>query len=679
MNWQQVDVAPGLGGYADWELAEAVTNPRNSPDLWVPVFVQLAWDGITASVLREIVAQIEALLAAPDAAYLMQDHERDYLATEVERETGLPREIRTVVFSRQGGVGHPLWTVLEVGSPVELEKPDAPAPAAMPYRISAGIISELPLVAVIDDGIGFLNRRFRAAPQQSRFEAVWIQTTKPVPVVPGDGLGTVVFPGRALERADIEGWMALTPERTEADCLRAMNERLFGVAGHRSTDRRMAHGTAVLDVAAGAAVGDPMAAVRLLAVQVPAAAVGETSGRRLDGFVWLGLRWVIARALRVAQKTGERVPLIVNLSLGSLAGPKDGTGIMERAVAYEVERFRALSGDTPIRVVVAYGNARRARLVARADIAGEQAQVIPWQIQMDDATASFMELRVPKGAAARLMIEPPGGFAALLPVPFPLPGTGWLLPGNTGAVARLSVLPEANYDTALIVVAPTVRDDARPLAPAGVWRVTVQNAGGAVLPLLVKVRRDDTPDGYRRTGRQSWIEAADGWEWEDESGGWTAPAPACLVTRAGTGVALAGMTHPSVYMVAAAEPVAAGLRGTRYSAEGDGTGPMPGPMTGPEYPTVAALGDEGRMLRGRLAAGVLSGSAVRVSGTSVAAPLVVREMVRLARSALRLPAQAPGNPRDPVELAALLGQPVLIAPPEVLRKRTGSGVLKEYP
>ena len=150
--------------------------------------------------------------------------------------------------------------------------------------------------------------------------------------------------------------------------------------------------------------------------------------------------------------------------------------------------------------------------------------------------------------------------------------------------------------------------------------------------VTARVQRDDTPAGYRTLGRQSWLDHPLGWDWDAEARGYLAPrgatdAPGCPVTREGTGVAYAGTDDPAILFVGAARPVIGqpgAARPAAYSSEGVGHLARPGESLGP---TLVALGDDGAALPGRRAAGVVSGSVTRMSGTSMAAPQVARALL----------------------------------------------------
>ena len=61
-------------------------------------------------------------------------------------------------------------------------------------------------------------------------------------------------------------------------------------------------------------------------------------------------------------------------------------------------------------------------------------------------------------------------------------------------------------------------------------------------------------------------------------------------------------------------------------------------------PTLVALGDDGAALPGRRAAGVVSGSVARMSGTSMAAPQVARALLGYFLTT-PIPAQSPQEER----------------------------------
>jgi hypothetical protein len=367
-------------------------------------------------------------------------------------------------------------------------------------------------------------------------------------------------------------------------------------------------------------------------VQLPPAVVRETVGRRVETYMLQGLRWILAEALR--QSLGTDVPpVVVSISLGSLAGPGDQHAPVAEWFAYEIERHRRVSGGE-VRLVIAYGNARLARLVARDALRRSQPMELIWRVQPDDHSSSFLELRAETSVTTGLRLElvpPSGSGLSPLSVAWPAPGTGWRMPGPLAAVSGHA---EAGGRTLVhIALAPTAGLGPLPHCPPGDWRLTIRTTEAEPVFVSAKVQRDDTPPGYRTLGRQSWLDHPMGWDWDAEARGYLAPrpssdAPGCPVTREGSYVAYAGVEDPCILFAGAARPLPGQpgvLRPSPYSAEGLH---QPSPTDGSYGPTVVALADDGTMLPGRLAAGVVSGSVARMSGTSMAAPQVARSLLR---------------------------------------------------
>lgn len=653
-RWIEASPLPGITGTARWDLIEAQTNPRVKKELVVPIFVELLPE--TARMLDEFVQFLEK---ASDQ-YSLPDHVMDRLQSEAGTTRADDGPLQLTLLSRPDSVENRFWRVVSVGPPQARSFRRDGFSRGRAQSVKTGPLRKTPVVGIIDDAIGFLNHRFRRADGTTRFERLWIMHNDVLASNPGPhDAGTLN--GIELSTAHINHRLA--SGRSELALYRQVNSGVFGPATRHGTAFHAGHGTHVLDLAAGADAGEDMAGVPILAVQLPPTSIGETSGAALDPDVVRGLDWIVTQALQMP----GRFPLVINLSLGSLAGPQDATSLVERWIAAEIKRYHHFSGHAPIRVVVAYGNAYRSRLVARAMLAPGDEISVDWRILPDDATKSVLELRTNPGQSAQLglTIDPPDGGMTLPLAQWPAGGTvlQYLTPG--GVAAEVMADPELNFDKTLVTVAPTTRSDPRPAACSGNWKVTVRNAGVNPARLSLKVQRDDTPGGYRRNGRQSWLDHPDGWTWEDETRAYTQPAANGPVTRRGTGVGYAGLVHPSVYFAGAARPdlfVAGTVRPSAYTA-------MARRAQFPDSPTVSAMGDEGSALTGLRAAGVLSGSTARLSGTSMAAPQTTRALLIYALGGGMTANMA--GPHDPAELAALLQT----APAAVPDRRLGLGTV----
>ncbi|MBS0565713.1 MAG: hypothetical protein JSR87_14955 [Proteobacteria bacterium] len=642
MAWEIRDLDKATAGHADWELAAA--RARKKEDLLLPVYVRLT--PAAGGSADEVIGRLNELRGQVFVA----DHEMDLLRTQLEADAADRDEVNLFLLCRPDAIHSDLWTVLHVGAPIEvppeLPKPYAGANLGPPASLSAGP----PMVAVIDDAIGYLNARFRRNPASTRFDAVWImgQDQPPAPLVPP--AGAAVYTGAILTGAQIG--TELASGRSEGSLYYARNEAIFAPADHKGTNLRGGHGTCVLDLAAGDEPGGGLADVGLLAVQLPPAAIVATSGRRLEHLVLQGLRWIIARALRAAILSGRRMPLIVNLSLGTLAGPRDKTEILAARIPGLIGLFRLLSLGTPMRVVAAYGNAFRDRLTARSTVAKDDRLSFDWRVLPDDRTASYLEIRVGPGRGDHiaLTLTPPGGIPALVLPKFLTTAQKAVYEIGGEIAAGVYRLSETHHDMLLVVVAPTETDGVGVTAPPGAWRVDLANRADPPVDMLIQVQRDDTPDGYRIRGRQAWLDHRDGWTWDGETMDWTFPnASACPVTREDTAASFCAMDDRSTYLVGAMMPdraVPDGVRPSLYAAQGE-----PARHTGP---ALSARADDGRALTGRRASGVQSGSRIRLSGSSAAAPIVTRALAGLVLSGHSLPANP--TPADRLaEMAQLLG------------------------
>lgn len=559
-----------------------------------------------------------------------------------------------------------LGTAVEVLSLTRrLDSEPLPAPAPVTPE-AAGLAPKRsltsPILAVIDDGIGFLNARFRTAQgTRTRFAAVWLMSFRSTP-----GGAGLVQAGRVLSRAEIDGWLALGPRLEEDSVYRNLNASLLEPGAHRATELAFSHGTHVLDAAAGAdpGTGDPAETWPLLVVQLPPEAVDDTAGTHLEPMILRGLAWILAQA----EAMGGSAPVITTVAMATFAGPKDGTKAIEAVMAQMVDGWSARTGRAA-RVVLSFGNARRTRQAARLT-ASATPRSLDWRILPDDRTASYLEIRTPDGAdllQLHLSVIAPHGEEQALPV---LPPNSWIglrdagghVVGRVYHIGPRVTAPGITSPAHLVLaMAPSVERAGGPVAPHGAWRLSFQAEGGAGTPLRLEVQRDDTVHGYRQNGRQSYLDDpfCDGWDAETADYG--APEAESAVTRAGTFSSFA--TAPSASVLVVAGAVEQGLMPSRYSAEGS-----PDLRSGP---TLAALADRSPARPGLLAAGTLSGTVRTSDGTSVAAARAARALAMLYDTG---PVPAPGA----AETAALVAAFGVAADPAWFA-RLGAGVLNAPP
>jgi hypothetical protein len=109
------------------------------------------------------------------------------------------------------------------------------------------------------------------------------------------------------------------------------------------------------------------------------------------------------------------------------------------------------------------------------------------------------------------------------------------------------------------------------------------------------------------------------------------------------------MTNSDHVIVVGAAEASEALAPSDYPPPADYT--SSGPTKGRPGPDCSAFADEGDALWGVLAAGTFSGSAVKLSGTSVAAPQIVRQVADQLQ-AMAYPASAKSAASDTVSSAS---------------------------
>ena len=504
-------------------------------------------------------------------------------------------------------------------------------------------------VAVIDDGLPVLHARLRDGPTGSRVAALWAQTFsrfRPPPNAP-------LF-GPMMARVDVEAALATLGPGTEDDLYAGLAAAIYHPLTHHGLRRRATHGSLVLDLAAGVSPTDgaaPLREVPVLGVQLPPQAFDDTSGTRLRIPFLAGLRWLIL----VTSLYGVARSLVVNASLGVVAGPKDGTSFIERQIAWELERINSHPvHPLPTTLVLPYGNAYGDRLVARKALEAGKKTTFELVVRPDDVTPSYVELRLlPRSGGdagdLRVGVRTPRGGPELLPVRIPARGDETLHGASGRPIARLYHVPRRlvwskEHAHLVLAIAPTV--EAFPgdlVAPHGAWVLTVCNAAGAKVDLVLQVQRDDTPYGRRTGARQAYFDGpgAHGWNPETRGHDRLEDGP---ITHEGTNSAYTGVRSEHVVTVGAARrwshpdlpPPDDRLGPTEYTAQGaDWSG---------EAPNGCAVAEPLAAPSGLRAAGMGSAASERAGGTSMASALQARALVL---KALGQPAERPApSPRD---------------------------------
>lgn len=458
--------------------------------------------------------------------------------------------------SRYGSAGR-----LYIPIPVDAKNvDDVPGDSWMPPRCYLEAIDTVPqdavIVGVIDRGIPLGHHRLRlAGGKRTRLLAAWQQTaahtskrpTEPDEQQPYLPFGYELYATRsddgptAIPRPfDLNALLAAHATGdgrgfAEIDFNRATRTVDFSsVLGARQLAGRFAHGAHVLDAAAGhdpwRSKSEKLDRLRVIAVTLPDRRTVGLSGTFLEFFALYAIFRIahLADAIFEVQHGNDpggrkSFPIIINMSFGKQAGPKDGSDFFHRTVN-DLNKKRGAEKKPPVVLVIPVGNDNLERGHASLDVPGPGGSFaeITWRIRPEDQSSSFVELRAPL----------PRGFDVNKPLPVELaitaPGRRTATPSfhafRVGDVKQLGdflrvycdVEDGSNDDRRMVFVvcaAPSLRQVNDPVlrritTPAGGWhlalRHTLQN--GDTIRVTLDVQTDQSVQPSAATGLRSFLE-----------------------------------------------------------------------------------------------------------------------------------------------------------------------------
>lgn len=403
----------------------------------------------------------------------------------------------------------------------------APSPRAKPFAEPAGLADKLAglfpgdkvVIGVIDDGFAIAHPRLRLADKLTRVASFWDQEA-----AFAKKKSTVPF-GRELLKAKFNGVDGLD------DVLGAYSGPVAEIYGDSRLEkfypktrnlmpRNSSHGTAVLDLAAGARTGTG-ADRPVVAVKLPRASVLDTSGAHLEFFLLQGVHHILSRAAMLfgnpdAETSKSRV--IIVASYGFFGGPLDGSSQFERALDHVIAAHHGR-----VQIILPSGNGRMDRAHAVRPNCGPigHKRKVDWRSPAGDRTPSVMEIWTdpvvgsPQVATVSMTLATPYGLSSAsigftdVDVDKKL-----VLTDVSGRILAQAVCDHPPLHPGrrrlMVWLAPTA---ALPpavspptLSPSGIWKVRFENEAATATDLSVWIRRDDSLPGFPRLGRQSSIE-----------------------------------------------------------------------------------------------------------------------------------------------------------------------------
>lgn len=610
LRWQRPAASTPGDPYLDWALASAwrgfptLLNEAAEP-AWVPLLARR----------EEAVKQVQARKSS-----------------SLRLNPASPTDTEWVTLWAQTSVVADLRRALpgcELSQPLPVDFAKARAPSARRVRSD----KKIPMVlGSIDHGGAFLNQVFLApgGRKTCRILSYWDQATLP-PKKPGTPW--VVAPagyGRELDQVALQKLQERSAGKPSQEAVIYKELGLDDLLVAAATEQPD-HATHVLDTLAGLPARrrnpanakpvelDAAANAPLVLVSVPQSLEGQTTGAACVAQILDALHHILSEAEALAPQAA----VVVNISLGALAGPHDSTSALEKAID-DLMRKRP-----QLLVVFAAGNNGGDLLNdpssgtnAAGTLAPGRSAQLTWRLQPGDPTDSFLEIWCRPAAATRLKkgkkkAAPALKLRVLEPVRSPWLKLGKQLdfvqkppsrgqrskdPGRLLGRFHLQAL-DAQGGRAQLSFAP-VRGE-RGGVPAGRWVIELCNKGKGAQAMNIEARiQGDLPR-------------------------WTDPAPvqSVLVEAQGLGLGMAGSLNG---LATGKLPLMVGAAHTEDDRDSFYTAQLK--PTGDTHCLVRAVADEGPMAYGLIAAGVLSSSEVRMGGTSVAAPVAARHWAnRLAQ------------------------------------------------
>lgn len=563
--------------------------------------------------------------------------------------------------------------VLFIGQSLDDQLDKLTSEAKLPERLQEGDATVM--LGIIDGGFPFAHDRLRTGPDNctSRIDRLWVQLRDTLVLSPKFGVSNGItltnhMINEILDNQDDET-MIYTSEI--GDFLKINGHPISGIntrkGKYQPLMNQASHGMHVLGTALDAFEnsGGDLDKTKICLVELPVEVTTDTSGSLLGTYYVQAVRRLMQWADEV------NLPLVINMSYGMTAGPKNTKHpaelVIERMVnarsAYLREKLsngskaKRLPNTT---IVLPSGNSRQSNTAVSLKLQPGQVHEETWMILPDDRTPSFLEIWVEGGNTKRvdgeknkivqveLNVAPPSVYPSLT-VDFsskamakPRFLTGRKDPLVAVYADKCGLYgPDSNAGQSFFVaVAPTKRFEGKQrVAPHGRWMITLKNCDTTPINLSIIAQRDDTPLGFPLNGRQSFFEI-DPWEQREEQS--ASETFSGRISDLPIETTLAGPMAPRVVNAANGNAIASSPQvlsvGALVNIFGGDDAPFDEQWVPSIYSsdTMRSVGDpapdrmtqvdRGYLSWGKLGHGTLSGSKLHLSGTSIAAPQIAGEI-----------------------------------------------------
>lgn len=428
------------------------------------------------------------------------------------------------------------------------------------------------IVGVLDVGIPLGHRETRLPDGSTRILAAWQQTAnrRVLGNDPDDKANQFYLPfGREILAHEInEALERHSPQGKKTGFLDEDSfNRELGLEdyttpfGQRDLGLRASHGAHILSTAAGMSARNENASrARIIAVNMPDRSLIGHSAQFLEYFAVHGIMRIVMLAdalwdklhLEESAENPQGFPIVINLAFGKHAQSRDSFDPLTRLVK-QLNELRKTQNRRPVILSLPVGNENLDRGNIRTRLAPGAKVSFDWRIKPEDQSANFVEiwtkhrdLPLCAPSTLALQIEAPGS----APSEFQgarneqvldyveasrVGGRGLLTPGllarvycdrlvkgdmdvpNTPSELDDEGKPEDTDQRYLIAVKQTVLNEAVPVAPAGVWRITLQNRGQTALGVVINAQSDQTEQPLLAVNQRSYFERPE-YERFDETG-----------------------------------------------------------------------------------------------------------------------------------------------------------------